>query len=87
VRPNILGSWAIAAFAILASCSQSGHDPSDTLVGAETLPPVSVLARETIQINRNRSVNGEDHYLTIWTAIAVIVLRIGLAWSMRSDRS
>ena len=42
----------LAVSLFCASCHRPAIDPSQSLVGAKTLPPARVLSRETIQISR-----------------------------------
>jgi hypothetical protein len=63
MRPYIYPLGVVAALAI-SSCGQSSFDASESLVGAERLPPVTELLRETIQINRDTDLAGLHHYLS-----------------------
>lgn len=49
----------VAAALLCASCRDAGVEGSPSLVGAERLPPASVLSRELIQINRGYGAVGE----------------------------
>ena len=57
------GRYVVAICLGIASCGRPTPDSSGSLVGANSLPPVAELARETIEINRDTFVDGDRHLL------------------------